>query len=364
MEDASLLEIPAPSSPTAEAPGPSGDAPPPDTAHLWEEANKALGDLLAIKSFIDAHQWMLISKLSMALHQNNSETTESIKEAKAICAHSIQEAEDHCSVAIREAEAWSVSQAISLQQTHHKTVQHLEEESTEEERKGQLNFLSVCQTALQVRPPEFHGVLVASYHILLEHAPMSHLFSIPQGAPPFPPGSAPGTSSLPTPKHSPRPKQWHHSPDPMDVLPLGGTMYQATPKGPSTSKRQEIMPLHKALTRSCQEAFSWDSSLQHFRIHHPYFNDENTPDFTEVFWCMTKTADLLAVFEITDAWSGQDELQQANYSLMTLWKGLKFFRAVSQSESPKVIRLMGIHDPDVLCHFNEVTHCLWCRKVG
>ena len=54
MEDASLEEVPTPSSPTAEAPGPSSDAPPPDAAHLWEEANKALGDLLAIKSSIDA----------------------------------------------------------------------------------------------------------------------------------------------------------------------------------------------------------------------------------------------------------------------------------------------------------------------
>ena len=26
--------------------------------------------------------------------------------------------------------------------------------------------------------------------------------------------------------------------------------------------------------------------------------------------------------------------------------------------------LMGIHNPDELCHFNGVTHCPWCRKVG
>ena len=49
---------------------------------------------------------------------------------------------------------------------------------------------------------------------------------------------------------------------------------------------------------------------------------------------------------------------------MTLQKGLKFFRAVSPSKSAKVMGLMGIHDPDVLCHFNGVTHCPWCRKVG
>ena len=152
MEDASLEEIPTPSSPTAEAPGPSSDAPPPDAAHLLEEANKVLGDLLAIKSSIDAHWQKLVLEFSMALHQNDSETMESIKEAKAICTHSIQEVENCCSVAIREAEVQRVSLTISLQQSHHKTVQHLDKESIKEERKSQLNFLSVCQTTLQVSP--------------------------------------------------------------------------------------------------------------------------------------------------------------------------------------------------------------------
>ena len=83
---------------------------------------------------------------------------------------------------------------------------------------------------------------------------------------------------------------------------------------------------------------------EYFQSHHPNFNHENTCDFTEVFWCMIKTADLFgsAIFKITDAWSGQDELWQANYSLMTLQKGLKFFRAVSPSKSPKVMGLTGI----------------------
>ena len=90
----------------------------------------------------------------MALHQNDSKTTESIKEAKAICAHSIQEAETHCSIAIKEAEAQRASQASSIQQSHHKAIQHLEEESIEEESKGQLNFFSVYQAALWTSPPK------------------------------------------------------------------------------------------------------------------------------------------------------------------------------------------------------------------
>ena len=72
----------------------------------------------------------------------------------------------------------------------------------------------------------------------------------------------------------------------------------------------------------------------------------------------------LAIFKITEAWLEQDEMQHANHSLITLQKGLKFFRALSPLESLKVMGLMGIQDLDVLCHFNRVTHCPWCRKVG
>ena len=127
------------------------------------------------------------------------------------------------------------------------------------------------------------------------------------------------------------------------------------------------MPLHKALTRSYQEAFSQDSSLvretreEYLWSHCPNFNNESIQDFTDIFQCMIETAGLLgsAIYKITEAWSGQDELQQANYLLMTLPKGLKFFRVVSPSESLKVMLLMGIHDPDMLYHFNAVTHCPW-----
>ena len=81
---------------------------------------------------------------------------------------------------------------------------------------------------------------------------------------------------------------------------------------------------------------------------------------------MIKTTGLLcsAIYEIKEAWTGQDELQQSNYAQMTLPKGLKFFRAVSPSEFPKVIGLTGIHDLDMLCHFNGLTPCPWCGKEG
>ena len=68
-------------------------------------ANKVLGGQLATKSSINVCQQKLVRELGMALHQNDSETTESIKEAKAICAHSTQEAKTLCSTTIKEAKA-------------------------------------------------------------------------------------------------------------------------------------------------------------------------------------------------------------------------------------------------------------------
>ena len=172
MEGAFLEEILAFFFPTAKTPGPSSDAPLLDLACLQEEANKAPGDLLAIKSSIDAHQQKFVANFGMTPWHNKSETTESIKGAKAICVHSIKEAEANCihtikeaealcSTAIREAESWGASQASSIQQSHAKDIQHLKEEAIEEESKGQLNFLSACQATLRASPPESHSMLIA-----------------------------------------------------------------------------------------------------------------------------------------------------------------------------------------------------------
>ena len=264
MEDPSLEEIPATSSPTARTPGPSSDAPPLDVAHLQEEANKALGDLLVTKSLIDAHWQKLVSDFGMTLWQNRSQTLESIKEAKAHCMYSIKEAEAHCSLAIWEVESWGSAQACSIQQSHAEDVQHLKEESLEEERRDQLNFLSTCQAALKASPPKFHGMLIAPYHLLLGHVPMSNLFTIPPGASLSQQGSTPGVpppSAPIVPGPLPRPKQQHHSPDPAGSLPPSKTTSKVTHKGPPFLKWWEVTPLYKMLTRSHQEAFGQDPHL-------------------------------------------------------------------------------------------------------
>ena len=124
--------------------------------------------------------------------------------------------------------------------------------------------------------------------------------------------------------------------------------------------------------QSCQEAFSWDTSLvrevreEYFKRHLSNFTTENTHNLSDVFWHMALSAKLLgsAIYEIKEVWAGLDELWQANYARWTLPKGLRFLRALPPLESPKVMGLMGIHDPDALHHFNGMTHCPWCRKEG
>ena len=153
----------------------------------------------------------------MTLCQNESKTEESMKEAKALCTHSIREAETncshsikeaeaHCSTAIKEVEALRSSQASSIQQSHAKGIQHLEEEAIKEESKGQLNFLSTCQATLEASPLESCGMLLASYQVLMGHTLTSHLFNIPQGVSPSQQGPTPWASSPSAPGLSPRSK--------------------------------------------------------------------------------------------------------------------------------------------------------------
>ena len=70
------------------------------------------------------------------------------------------------------------------------------------------------------------------------------------------------------------------------------------------------------------------------------------------------------IHKIQASWTGPEELKQANYTLQSLPKSLKFLRAVPTSESPKVMGLVGIHDPDALQHFAGFTYCPWCHKEG
>ena len=105
MAEASVDETPTTISPIARTPGSRSGTPPTDANQLQEKANKALEELLATKSSINAHRQKVVWELGMELHQNDSETVESIKEARAICNHASLDAEALCSTTVKEAKA-------------------------------------------------------------------------------------------------------------------------------------------------------------------------------------------------------------------------------------------------------------------
>ena len=153
MVEASLEGVPTTISPLAMTTTSGSITPPADAAELWENAYKALRELLARKASIDACRWRAVWELGMELCQNESKATESLREAntiwshvtqatKALCfatikrakvtyTHTIQEAkitqactigeaEAACSAAIRDTETWRTSQAELLQWQHGK----------------------------------------------------------------------------------------------------------------------------------------------------------------------------------------------------------------------------------------------------
>ena len=82
--------------------GPVGKLPM-DVAQLMEEANKALDCLLATRSSLDARWRRQVSNFGMALHQIELETTEAVKEVKALCTCAIQDEETCWTVLVSEA---------------------------------------------------------------------------------------------------------------------------------------------------------------------------------------------------------------------------------------------------------------------
>ena len=105
----------------------------------------------------------------------------------------------------------------------------------------------------------------------------------------------------------------------------------------------------------------------HFFSKHSYnFTGDGSHDLSRIFKKLATSTSLLgtAIYEIQSSWTEPEELKQANYTLWSLPKGLKFLRVVPTSESLKVMGLVGIHDPDALQHFTGFTYCPWCGKEG
>ena len=133
----------------------------------------------------------------------------------------------------------------------------------------------------------------------------------------------------------------------------------ALQEGPSSSKRGKLVDWSSSLKPSHTDAFSQGSGPMkearecYFTTHPWDWAHSNTDDLSDIFRELAQGAGLLgeSIHEIQLAWNGPEELKHANYVFRSLPKGLKFLRAVSPKESPKIIGLKGIHDSDALWHF-------------
>ena len=170
----------------------------------------------------------------------------------------------------------------------------------------------------------------------------------------------------------PQPKRWLPSPEPQGSTSIDETTPRAMQEGPSSPKRCKTPTWFTSLKPSHAEAFLQDSSIikearSCFFSNHSYdFVNNSTRNLSDVFKGLAKSAGLLgeAIYEIQLSWTRPEELKQANYVLQSLPKGLRFLRVVPTSKSPKVMGLMGIHDPDALQHYAGYTYCPWCGKEG
>ena len=143
LEAPGVASIPV-TPPSKTSTGDDTGALPEEVLNLQGEMNRIMGWLLKTRVSMDAHQRKEVSNFQMALHQNEAQTTEIIREAeamcatavrevKACCANIIQDAEAACVRTIRKAETTNTEHACALQQAHRDSMEGLEREAIKEE---------------------------------------------------------------------------------------------------------------------------------------------------------------------------------------------------------------------------------------
>ena len=295
-----------------------------------------------------------------------------VQEARVIRCSKLEESEAVYLEALSENAAAKSLQCTTLCREQVEHMHMLEGWAIEVENKSCQDFLSAHQAALCHAPQSLKENLHSSYHILLGQSSLS-LQSITFARAPQAEGQPPATTSpKPRPKPSPQSKIWHSLTDAQGDTSIDMSSIIASQEGPLSSKRGKNADWSSCLKPSHMDTFNWDSgplkeARSHYFTTHPWdWVNGNTEDLSDIFRELDQGAALLgaSIHKIKWLWDGLEELKHANYVLQSLPKGLKFLRVVSAKESPKVMGLKGIHDPDALWHFASYTYCPWCSKDG
>ena len=172
-----------------------------------------------------------------------------------------------------------------------------------------------------------------------------------------------------SPKSEPTQSQWPKRQNPSPDLPRDMFIDEDSPKGLQEdlpcSKREKTNNWFSSLKPSRVDAFCQDSSpvreaRECYFTTHPWdWYQSNMDDLSDIFRELAQSTGLLgeSIFKLQQSWDGPDHLKHGNYILRSLSKGLKFLRRVSTKESPKIMGLKGIHDPNALRHFASYTYC-------
>ena len=338
--------------------------------HQWEAVAAAANERAKIVHSRQDLQARV--KCTKAIMRAKFDYRVAVQEARAVQCSKLEEAEAAYSEALHENAAAQSLHCTTLCREHAKHMSELEQQALETENKSWQDFLSTHLAILHHAPPSLKEDLHSSYNILLGNS-SSSLQSVPSVRVFQAQGQPPATTS---PKSEPKQSQWPKRQNSLTDLQGDTSIDEDFPKGlqedPLCSKREMTIEWFSSLKPSWADAFNRDSgpvreARKHYFATHPWdWACSNMEDLSDIFRELTQGDSLLgkSIHEIQVSWNGQEELKHANYILRSLPKGLKFLRMVSAKESPKIMGLKGIHDPDALQHFTGYTYCLWCGKNG
>ena len=338
--------------------------------HQWEaEAAAANERVKIVHSRKDLQARVKCTKAVMRAKYNYRVA---VQEARAVQCNELKEVEAAYSEALHENTAGKSLHCTTLCREHVKYMSELEEQALEAENRSWQDFLSTHLAILSHAPPSLKEDLHSSYNILLGNS-SSSLQSVPSARAPQAQGWPPATTSPKSePTQSPQSKRCHSLTDAQGDMSIDENSHKTLQEGPSNSKRGKATGWSSSLNPSHADAFSQDSSpikeaRECYIATHPWdWACGNMDNLSDIFREIAQGAGLLGKFihEIQVSWNGLEELKHANYILRSLPKGLRFLRMVSAKESPKIMGLKGIHDPDALWHFTSYTYCPWCGKDG
>ena len=304
---------------------------------LQEKMNTTLEQLLTVRSSRDLHCKELDLNMELAVHLNEVQTTE----------------------AIRQAKVHGATTAYTLQHAHKENVLVLEHQEMEEERWACKAFMEAFRAAIGACPPKNQGALLYPLQLLTSDVPLvallgmlatTQLWAMADGelAPTVP---IPRVLEMPAPPTGtkcqcysldqgvPAPRQEEEETVEPDYT-LKECPHQKWKEGRLVAKALEE-PHCKALYKESEVVRM--ARQAYYKTHQPYFKQEEPDDLSSMFQQMATSVNLLGtkIHEVQENWGGSSDLQAANQLAKSSSKDIHFFRIVAPTDLPKNNGLKG-----------------------